>query len=407
MTTTTDPTAVVDAIARSLAAPHQPPEDQPWQTQSMAVGAAGTALFHIERARTGRGTWRQAHTWITAAVSTDVIAADTTGLYLGVPAIGFMLLCAVTDDSTRYHQTLNAMDRHVADLAHRRVDSADNRLRSGRHSTFHEYDVFYGLTGIGSYLLRSAPSGTAMERILTYLVALTRPVRDADHELPGWWVGHAPDLTTSDDFPGGHANLGAAHGITGPLMLLSLAHRQGVTVDGQAEAIATIVGWLDEWRQDGPSGPWWPEHITIAELRAGRTRRTGPARPSWCYGTPGIARAGQLSSIALGDARLQHQFEHDMARCLTDPAQLNRLTDGGLCHGWAGVYQTAWRAARDAATPALRDALPGLAAALTLHAHPGPDPGLLQGNAGTALALTTAAHDAAPTSGWDACLLID
>ncbi|MCZ4507859.1 lanthionine synthetase, partial [Streptomyces sp. ActVer] len=48
-----------------------------------------------------------------------------------------------------------------------------------------------------------------------------------------------------------------------------------------------------------------------------------------------------------------------------------------------------------------------LAAALTRHAHPCRDAGLLQGDAGTALALTTAAHDAAPTSGWDACLLID
>jgi hypothetical protein len=34
-------------------------------------------------------------------------------------------------------------------------------------------------------------------------------------------------------------------------------------------------------------------------------------------------------------------------------------------------------------------------------------PGLLDGAAGTALALHTAAHNVAPTSGWDACLLID
>ncbi|MFG2531778.1 lanthionine synthetase C family protein [Streptomyces sp. NPDC048516] len=405
MTTATDPTAIADSFARSLDSPHQPPENQPWQTQSLSAGAAGTALLHIERAHTGRGTWRQAHTWITAAVSRDISAADTTGLFLGAPAIGFMLLCAVTNDSPRYHQTLDVMDRHVVDLAHRRASAADTRLRSGRHSTFHEYDVFYGLAGIGAYLLRSAPTGTAMERILTHLVALTRPA--PDDGLPGWWVGHAPNLTNSSDFPGGHANLGAAHGITGPLMLLARSHRQGVTVDGQAEAIATILDWLDMWRQDGPSGPWWPEHITTEELREGRTVRTGPARPSWCYGTPGIARAGQLASIALGDARRQHLFEDAMASCLTDPAQLSRVTDGGLCHGWAGVYQTAWRAAHDAATPTLRAVLPGLAAALAQHAEPNLAPGLLQGDAGTALALTTAAHDAAPTSGWDACLLID
>ncbi|MFF3750350.1 lanthionine synthetase C family protein [Streptomyces sp. NPDC002018] len=405
MTTTTSP---ADSFARRLTTPAPPPDDQPWAAQSLAVGAAGTALLHIERARTGNGTWQQAHTWIKSAVATDVSAADTSGLYLGAPAVAFMLSCAVTADSARYHDTAATMDRHITDLTHRRADAADSRLRSGHRPTFHEYDVFYGMTGIGAYLLRRAPTGNAIERVLSYLVALTRPIRDSDQgELPGWWVGHDPNLAQSRQFPGGHANLGAAHGITGPLLLLARALRQGLTVDGHHGAIDTILGWLDAWRQDGPGGPWWPEHLHLGDLHAGTPGQTGPARPSWCYGTPSIARAGQLASIARHDTARQHLYEDAMARCLTDPGQLSTIADTSLCHGWAGVYQTAWRTAQDAVTPALRAALPGIAAALTRHAHPGPDPGLLEGDAGTALALTTAAHDAAPISGWDACLLID
>ncbi|MFF4699930.1 lanthionine synthetase C family protein [Streptomyces chattanoogensis] len=407
MITTTSPALLADAFARHLAAPTPPPADQPWTAQALAAGAAGTALLHIERARTGRGTWRQAHAWIKTTVATDVSAADTSGLYLGAPAVAFMLDCAVTADAPRYQDALSVMDRHVTDLAHRRADTAETRMRSGRPASFREYDIFYGLTGIGAYLLRRNPSGSATERVLNYLVRLTRPTRDRDHgELPGWWVGHHPDLTPAT-IPAGHANLGAAHGITGPLLLLARALRQGITVDGHEDAIDTILDWLDTWRQDGPAGPWWPEHLHLGELHAGLPDQRGPARPSWCYGTPGIARAGQLAALARRDPARQHLYEDAIARCLTDPAQLSRLTDAGLCHGWAGVYQTAWRAARDAATPALRAALPGLADALSRHAHPGPDPGLLQGDAGTALALTTAAHDAAPTSGWDTCLLID
>ncbi|MGW3562773.1 lanthionine synthetase C family protein [Streptomyces sp. NPDC000941] len=407
MTTTNSPATAADTFARHLTSPTPPPEDQPWTAQSLAVGAAGTALLHIERARTGRGTWQQAHAWIKSAVAADVSAADTSGLYLGAPAVAFMLSCAITADSARYHDTLATMDQHVTDLAHRRADATDTRLCSGRRPTFHEYDVFYGMTGIGAHLLRRAPAGNAMERILSYLVTLTRPTLDHDNgELPGWWVSHDPHLTQSRQFPGGHANLGAAHGITGPLLLLARALRQGVTVDGHQDAIDTILGWLDAWRQDGPSGPWWPEHLHLGDLQAGVPSQTGPARPSWCYGTPGIARAGQLAAIARHDATRQHLYEEAMARCLTD-SNLSTIVDTGLCHGWAGIYQTAWRAAHDAAAPTLRAALLDLAAALTRHAQSGPDPGLLQGDAGTALALTTAAHDAAPTSGWDACLLID
>lgn len=407
MTTTTSPATVADSFARHLTTPAPPPEDQPWAAQSLAVGAAGTALLHIERARTGNGTWQQAHTWIKSAVATEVSAADTSGLYLGAPAVAFMLDCAVTPDAPRYQDALSAMDRHITNLAHRRADAAETRMRSGRPAGFHEYDIFYGLAGIGAYLLRRAPAGNAMERVLTYLVRLTLPTQGQNYgELPGWWVAHHPDLTPSTILDG-HANFGAAHGITGPLLLLARALRQGVTVDGHEDAIDTILGWLDAWRQVGPAGPWWPEHLHLGELRAGIPTQASPARPSWCYGTPGIARAGQLAAIARHDTVRQHLYETAMARCLTDPGQLSTIADTGLCHGWAGIYQTAWRAAQDAANPALRAALPGLADALTRHAHPSPDPGLLQGDAGTALALTTAGHDAVPTSGWDACLLID
>jgi hypothetical protein len=407
VTTATSPALLAEVFAAHLTTPVPPPEDQPWAVQDLAAGAAGSALLHIERARTGDGTWQDAHSWIKTAVATPVSAADTSGLYLGAPAAAFMLDCAVTAEAPRYHEALAALDHHVAQLAHRKCDAVRTRMRYGRPASFHEYDVFYGLTGIGAYLLRRSPSGTAMARVLAYLVRLTRPIRHGDlGVLPGWWVDHHPDLTPSA-VPTGHANFGAAHGIVGPLLLLARALRQGVRVDGQENAVDTILHWLDTWRQDGPAGFWWPEHLRLGELRAGRPAQDGPARPSWCYGTPGIARAGQLAALARRDPDRQRLYEDALVRCLTDPEQRSKITDAGLCHGWAGVYQTAFRAAHDAAAPALRATLPDLTAALTRHAQPGGDPGLLQGAAGTALALTTAAHDAAPTSGWDACLLID
>jgi hypothetical protein len=84
-----------------------------------------------------------------------------------------------------------------------------------------------------------------------------------------------------------------------------------------------------------------------------------------------------------------------------------QLTDAGLCHGAAGLYMTAWRAAQDALTPAIGTELPGLAALLLKLAADRPSgTGFLNGTAGTALALHTAASGAAPISGWDACLLI-
>jgi hypothetical protein len=402
-----DLAAVIESTAAALAFPEPPPGDRPWLAQSLTEGAAGIALLHIERAHAGHGTWQQAHSWISSAVAGEVSASDTSGLFHGLPAVAFML-DAASAGTSRYQSGLSGIDRHLAVLACRRAETGLARIRAGRLPGFHEYDVFFGLTGIGAVLLRRDPGGTALEIVLRYLVALTRPLYVDGKEVPGWWCGHDPHRRQSPDYPGGHGNFGAAHGIAGPLALLGHTARRGITVDGQIEAIGTVLAWFDRWRQESPAGPWWPEWITLADLRAGRPGQRQASRPSWCYGTPGITRAGQVASIAIGEELAQRQYEQALVQCLHDPVQRARVTDADLCHGAAGLYMTARRVAEDARCTALSARLPGLAAGLHRHALTGTTevPGFLDGAAGTALALHATAADTAPISGWDACLLI-
>lgn len=258
-----------------------------WLAQSLSKGAAGIALPHIERALAGEGDWRRAHAWITAATSGEVSASGTAGLYQGLPAVAFMLDAAAAGTG-RYRAGLADLDGHLACLASARAEAGLARMRAGRLPGFHEYDVFFGLAGLGALLLRRDPGSDALERVLRYLVALTRPLHVDGAELPGWWAWHDPHRRSSSEFPGGHCNFGAAHGVSGILALLGHAARRGLVVDGQREAIARVLSWLDRWRQDSDAGPWWPEWITAAEFRAGRPRQAVPNRPGWCYGTPGI-----------------------------------------------------------------------------------------------------------------------
>ncbi len=399
--------SLLDALTEQLATPAPTDAEEPWQAQSLATGPAGVSLLHIERAHARVGTWVTAHAWVRVATRCEISAADNAGLYIGAPAISFVLHAAEADEIPRYGPTLTRLDAHVARLAHRQVDAASARIDRGGMPTFAEYDLFYGLTGIGQLLLQHAPGSDALGRVLRYLVRLTEPLRIDGTVIPGWWAFHDPDplLPTS----GGHANFGLAHGITGPLTVLSLALRRGIVVDGHIDAISEICAHLDHWRQDGESGPWWPQWITRDELRSRRVGQTGPLRPSWCYGTPGIARAQQIAAIATGDLSRQIMAEHALAACLSDPSQLHRLTEAGLCHGWSGLYQTAWRASRDALTPTISIRLPHLAELLARHAEAAEHRhvGLLGGAAGLALVLHTAARTSPPISGWDSCLLIN
>ncbi|WP_344288794.1 lanthionine synthetase C family protein [Streptomyces synnematoformans] len=408
--------AVATELADALAMPPDAdygddvrPDSPRWRDQSLSKGAAGVAVLHGLRAQHGVGSIQPVHAWLTQATRDDLTAGAGAGLWFGAPAIGFTLHLAAPG---RYLGALAHLDAAVAQLVHTRLTAAAARMDAARRPSQYEFDLTRGLTGLGAYLLRRDPGGQLIRRVLAYLVRLTRPIPADDPagiRAPGWWTTDLPARThDSSAFAHGHANLGMAHGITAGVALLALAMREAVTVDGHAEAIETICRHLDAWRQSSAAGPWWPERITLGELEDGRPHRDGPARPSWCYGTPGIARAQQLAALALGDTARQHAAEDALARCLSDPVQLARITDPALCHGWAGIVATAWHAAADATNPRIAHRLDRLLARLLDHARdtaPEQAPGLIEGSAGIALTLHSIATGT--TSGWPTCLLID
>jgi class I lanthipeptide synthase len=373
--------------------PHET-RDARW-AQSLSDGPAGTALLHLEQGEDAREC-------LTAMVDYPVLAhPDQATLFDGAPAVAFTLA------ATRHRRALATLDGHVEAITRARLDAAYRRIDSGVLPAKREFDLIAGLTGLGAYLLRRHGNrhggGALLTDVLGYLVRLTEPRPDG---LPGWWAISGP-TGPGPEWAGGHGNLGVAHGICGPLTLLALAMRRGVTVPDHAEAIDRICRWLDRWRCGTGDRAWWPGTITRTEQHAGTARSDGPPRPSWCYGTPGISRAQQVAGLALGDVRRQRFAEGVLAWCFSDEAQLAQLSDVSVCHGWAGVLHTAWRVGEhDERVRAHVPRLADLLAEHLLHHRPRPH-GLLNGDAGVRLAQRAATTDTTPTTRWDACLLLD
>lgn len=351
--------------------------------QSLADGAAGIALLHLET-----GNWPAAHAELERAVADGVSVAEGASLYYGAPALAVVLAAPDQPGLLRAKATAAAgtamVTRHRLEAAHRRIDQR-------QRPQYAEYDLIRGLTGLGVALRRTGDLDLLRD-VLTYLVRLTDPIDG----LPGWWCSHGPHR--DQPVPGGHGNHGVAHGITGPLALLALTLIDGVTVDGHTGAISRICRWLDTWERQTNAGSWWPEFITLDDVDQGEPRQPGPLRPSWCYGTPGIARTQQLAARALGDTTRQHHAETAFTACIADATQLGRLIDRSLCHGTAGLLTAARRITADALTPIPIGPLARLHQQTTAAAN---EPsGFLTGSAGAELAA------AGTTSSWDACLLL-
>ncbi|MGQ0839639.1 lanthionine synthetase LanC family protein [Actinokineospora sp.] len=228
--------------------------------------------------------------------------------------------------------------------------------------------------------------------------------------MPGWWTTNGPAGRPDSRWPGGHANLGLAHGVSGPLILLATTMIHGVTVPGQPEAIDQVDAFIGRWCCGTRTRPWWPGMISAREWRTGTVDQPGPQRPSWCYGTPGLARARQLAALALDLPQRKVRAEAALAGCVTDDTQLAQLGDDSLCHGWAGLVHTTVRAAADAGGDSeLARVVPGLERRWRQHrtqARPqlSDRHGMLEGSTGIALARHSIER-AGPPFGWDACLL--
>ncbi|PZG19222.1 lanthionine synthetase C family protein [Nonomuraea aridisoli] len=387
---------------------------------SLSVGFPAAALFHAELAATRPAARRTAHAMLARAISQEPPSGGGA-LYDGLTALAFAArnTAATADD---YRFLLSQLDPYVADLAHLRVERWSQR--GPATLTMSSYDVIQGLTGLGRYLLMAAPGGDALREVLSFLVSITdEPAEAAGHEVPGWWVTGPPWILAQHDprYAHGHANLGLAHGISGPLALLAIAWREGQRVPGQRQAIDSITDFLLRWRRPDEFGPRWPGVLTLDQL-LGREEPGVVCNATWCYGVPGIARAIQLAGLALDRADWLRVADEAMRSLVDRPVDQLYLTAAGLCHGWAGLLQIALRIAADS-TDEAASLVAGLAAERTIEHFdpalpygfrypisadepPTDGAGLLDGAGGTALALHAYARGSAPASQWDAALLI-
>ncbi|KUO00041.1 hypothetical protein [Streptomyces caeruleatus] len=99
--------------------------------------------------------------------------------------------------------------------------------------------------------------------------------------------------------------------------------------------------------------------------------------------------------------------ENAILSALQDPLHLDKLPETGLCHGMAGLLQAAWRMATETDSPEIAAELPILTNHLvTALDQSDPNPELLDGPAGAALALHTVGTGRAPAPHWDTFLAL-
>lgn len=410
------------AIAERLLDPARVLAAVPGRPAASLQSLAGTALLHARLAQASPAFEAAAHAhWTAAAKHIPRPHGASPGLFTAPAGMAASLILAENYliDPEPQRPAIRQAVRWLSARAVAKAAAHHDRLRQGSAPpSWALYDVITGLAGTGRILLAALVSGHdhAEPGLIAALTALTIMINNPPSATrPGWWLpsGERPAATGVPS--SGVAETGMAHGIAGPLALLSTAATAGWTVDGQISAIRTATTWLLTWQTPGTAT--WPPQITGAELD---NQQPAPApaagrADAWCYGTPGISHALTTASQALDDPRPAQVASTAITALTTRPAHRWDTEGPALCHGTAGVLQSA----TGHSTTRIADlAASALTAAFSLrHAfaiqnirnHTAcDDPGLLTGAAGIALAL--ADHGRIPAtktrSRWDAALLL-
>ncbi|GAA1666475.1 lanthionine synthetase C family protein [Fodinicola feengrottensis] len=406
-----DPAAVAALASRADNGPvvrgrRQPP----WSSLSLSCGNPAIALLFAELAVAEPKYRQPTHSYLSAGLIDPQWATDA-GLFGGMGSLAFAAHAASLAYGG-YSRLLGQFDDQIAAGVGDWARRAQSRVEAGGPIQTWTYDVISGFSGIGRYLLsRYEETGdpvtfAALTELIEALVAVAMTdVRVGGHLVPAWWVSH--DRHRQLDGGAEHLNFGLAHGIAGPLALLSISWLHDVRVPRQDEAIDRIVALLDRWQTVDTAGPYWPHTLSLADFRSGSA--VPRSRDVWCYGAAGIARARSLAAAAAESPRWREWADRALTAALR--TSVGRVTDYGLCHGWAGLLRvaTVMGFPETECRPLVDLICDAYEEKLTFGLPPvaGVDrPGFLEGAAGVGLALQGFVSGGAAPSGWDAALLL-
>lgn len=390
-----------------------------WTSLDPASGDAGLALAFgfLGRIEPSERWEASAHSFLVPAVTAAAKEhVQPLGLVAGITGLAFTIRY-LSLDGRRHRKLLAQLEQRIT--AQTRTVLEHTPADGG---VFPEsYDVVYGFSGIGRYLLNAARHNSEAETVLRDLLKVF--VRWSSLAPPqGFWTPPGKvrpfELADLPEKAHGYLTLGLAHGIPGPLVLLALAHEAGVSVDGLRDAAQALVTELQSAMRVTPWGPDVPYHRFLA---ADLPPPASLARAAWCYGNPGVARAIQLAARAFGEAEWFRLADSLMISAMTRPEGFMQVIAPTFCHGEAGLVQLLARFLSDQREPdprleqlfesrvqrlleAFDKSAPFGYRNLERGEAPTDTPGLLSGAAGIALTLLSLTDPV--SSDWDELFLV-
>ncbi len=312
-----------------------------WDGYGLMQGFAGLAAMYnqLDHCFPKEGWQRPGSHFlkISSSLYYDAKGSVDCSLCSGVAGLGYVAI-----QSPRGKAAYKVLTSNIGTVLEQELARKVEEINKSDGLSQNQFDALYGITGIGRYLLACETSKQPSKLLVSLLRTLV-----ARSEMSGTIprIFTPPELlhpAEQLEFRGATVNCGLAHGVPGPLALMSLAVQAGTEVEGLLEAVQFWSEWLTEQIIEDEWGANWPGVIV-----AGTPEKPVATRAGWCYGVPGVSRALYLAGEALEDSKLKKLAVRAMLSVYRRPIEVQRNQAPTLCHGRSGLLQITLRFAAD------------------------------------------------------------
>lgn len=207
------------------------------------------------------------------------------------------------------------------------------------------YDVISGVSGILNYFLEETNYGVENKKIIIlieYLIKLASTNIDVSGRRHINFHISRENQNREDEkkfFLNGNINFGLAHGMIGPLLVLSKAYKLGFKNDSVVNAINRILEIYKEYHVDIEDLQFWPGQMDYMYYRENMVISDNNVLkvPSWCYGNIGISNSLMQVYANLGNNNKRRYYEKLLVKIAARNIENDDNFSHSLCHGYSSI----------------------------------------------------------------------
>ncbi|WIM40591.1 lanthionine synthetase C family protein [Paenibacillus sp. PK4536] len=311
----------------------------PWNPLTLSHGIPGVCMLYAElNAHFPEEGWDQlGHQYLSILVNEITEQGiQSSSMFSGAAGIGLTAIC-LSQNFQYYHKFIERIDDYLCTHVPLMITECQQR-----DAFISDYDVIEGLSGIANYLLLHPEEERIQQlqiNVIDYLIQLSKDKEVKGIKVPGWYIPSAHQFTAQESelYPDGNFNLGLSHGISGPLLLLSKAWKQGIKREGQDQAIRKMADFLLQFASEEDHHLFWKGFISWKEFESGHaSTEESFRRDAWCYGNPGIGLALWYAGTALEEPLYSDLAITNLKETVQD---IHSIFSPTFCHGYAGILQ--------------------------------------------------------------------